>query len=303
LKDRLLLPTDKGYEPQIQSWWAQNSRLHPWCLILPQNTAEVALALTTLLEAGQGAGDWNIALRSGGHSSIPGSNNVANGVTIDLSMINTTRYDKGTNTAILEPGARWEHVYADLQDQGVTVAGGRDGGVGVGGFLLGGGLSFFTPKIGFGCDSVVNYEVVLTNGSVINANKTANSDLWRALKGGGSNFGVVTRYDLEAIPTRKLLRDLRFLPLNYSNAVVDTVVDFANHDEALGDNALVTFLTHDTSISNDSTIGIIYVNTAGDANAGTSFDKLKGIPALVNVTTMQTMSEAAAASKLAAGSW
>ena len=234
--------------------------------------------------------------------SIPDSNNIADGVTIDLSIMNSSSYDQGTNTARVEPGARWENVYGTLQEQGVTVVGGRDGDVGVGGFLLGGGLSFFTPKLGFGCDSVVNFEVVLANGSIINANETANPDLWKALKGGSSNFGIVTRFDLEAIPSKELHYDLRFLAATYSNIVVDTVVEFANHDESLGDNALVTFLTHDMSISQDRpTIGVIHVNTAGDNNELTSFDRLKGLPSLVNVTMMQTMAQAAASSKLDAG--
>lgn len=261
--------------------------------------------MTTLVNAGygavdgHGAGDWHIAIKSGGHS-VSG-NNIANGVTIDLSMMNSSRYDETTNLARVEPGGRWENVYANLEAQGVTAVGGRDGDVGVGGFLLGGGNSFFSGKKGFGCDSVVNYEVVLGNGSIVNANKTANSDLWRALKGGGSNFGIVTRFDLEALATREILYDLRFLAANYSDAVINTVVDFADHDESLGENSLVTFLTHDTSISQDMAVSTIYVNTVGDKNAQTSFNNLKELPALINRTSLETMAEAAAGSKVDGG--
>jgi FAD/FMN-containing dehydrogenase len=261
---------------------------------------EVSLALTALLDAGRGAGDWHIAIRSGGHSQT-GSNNIANGVTIDLSMMNSSQYDKITNTARLEPGGRWEHVYANLQSQGVTVTGGRDGGVGVGGYLLGGGLSFFFGRMGFACDSITNYEVVLTNGSIIYANATANSDLWRALKGGGSNFGIVTRYDLEAIPSRSMSYDLRILAANYSDAVLETVGNFANQNETFGDNALVTFLTHNTSISQSTTIGVIHINTLGYVNADPVFDNLNKLPALKSITTLQNMAEAAGGSKLPAG--
>ncbi|KAK3935951.1 hypothetical protein QBC46DRAFT_357856 [Diplogelasinospora grovesii] len=300
LRDRLLLPVDPSYEPQIESWWSANARLHPWCLVLPETTAEVSLTLTTLLNAGRGAGDWHIAVRSGGHS-WPGSNNVANGVTIDLSFMNSSTYDSATNTARVEPGARWGNVYADLQKAGVTVVGGRDGGVGVGGFLLGGGLSFFTLRLGFACDSVGNYEVVLPNGTVVNANATSNPDLFKALKGGGSNYGIVTRYDLEAIPSRNLAYDLLYLPGNYSQQVIDTVVDYAKHDEMLGDNALVTFYTHNTSVSATTSIGVIHVNIVGNTNVSTSFDNLKKLPALFTVSDLQTMAQAAAGSVLPAG--
>jgi FAD/FMN-containing dehydrogenase len=260
---------------------------------------EVSLALTTLLKTSHGAGDWHIALRSGGHSI--GSNNIANGITIDLSMMNSSHYDKSTNVASLEPGGRWGQIYANLQAQGVTVVGGRDGDVGIGGFLLGGGLSYFTGRMGFACDSVINYEVTLANGTIIDANATSNSDLWRALKGGGSNFGIVTRYDLEAIPTRNLFYDLRFLAENHSDTVMNTVVNFANQDESLGDNALVTFLNYNTSVSPDTTIGVINVNTLGNVNADLNLDNIRKLPVLFNITTMQTMAGAAGMSQLPAG--
>lgn len=62
--------------------------------------------------------------------------------------------------------------------------------------LLTGGLSFFSSREGFICDNVLNYEVVLSTGEVVSANASTNSDLWRALRGGGNNFGIVTRFDL-----------------------------------------------------------------------------------------------------------
>lgn len=62
--------------------------------------------------------------------------------------------------------------------------------------MISGGLSFFGSREGFVCDNVVNYEVVLASGKVVNANAKENSDLFKALKGGGNNFGVVTRFDM-----------------------------------------------------------------------------------------------------------
>lgn len=64
---------------------------------------------------------------------------------------------------------------------------------------MSGGLSFSSPENGFACDTVVNFEVVLANGQVVNANAKSYSDLFVALKGGANNFGVVTRFDLQTI--------------------------------------------------------------------------------------------------------
>ncbi|KAI0887607.1 FAD binding domain-containing protein [Annulohypoxylon maeteangense] len=297
LGDRLLFATDAGYEPQIESWYSANARMRPYCLVLPQSTDEVSTALTALVNANDGAGDWHVAIRSGGHG-WPGSNNIADGVTIDLTMMNSSSYDKQANLAKIQPGGRWGNVYTDLLKDGVTATGGRDGDVGVGGFLLGGGNSFFSGRMGFGCDSVVNFEVVLANGTIVNANNTTNSDLWRALKGGGSNFGIVTRYDMEAIPAKDIYYELRYLSGKYSDDVVDAVVGFTNQDQSLADNALITFYSHNTSVSPDTIIGLIHVNTQGNANSSTAFDKLKTLPSLVNVSTVESMAKAALGSQV-----
>jgi hypothetical protein len=63
-----------------------------------------------------------------------------------------------------------------------------------------GGLSFFSSREGFISDNVLTYEIVLASGKTINANSAENSDLWLALRGGGNNFGIVTRYELRTFP-------------------------------------------------------------------------------------------------------
>jgi hypothetical protein len=63
-----------------------------------------------------------------------------------------------------------------------------------------GGLSFFSPERGFGCDTIVNLEVVLASGAIVNANSTSHPELFQALKGGQNNFGIVTRFDLKTFP-------------------------------------------------------------------------------------------------------
>jgi len=109
-----------------------------------------------------------MAVRSGGgYGGILGMSGTESGVTIDLSALNTTAYDVAANVASIGAGSRWRDVYAELYRYGVAVAGGRDGDVGVGGFLLGGGISYYSGRVGMGCDSVINFEVVLANGSVI----------------------------------------------------------------------------------------------------------------------------------------
>lgn len=101
-----------------------------------------------------------------------------------------------TKIASIQPGSKFGDAYTALDPHNVSIAGGRASVVGVGGFVTGGGYSFQSNAHGFACDNVANYEIVLANGSVVNANSQENSDLWKAQKGSSGNFGFVTRIDM-----------------------------------------------------------------------------------------------------------
>ncbi|KAI0460432.1 hypothetical protein F5B21DRAFT_7681 [Xylaria acuta] len=113
-------------------------------------------------------------------------------------FINGTTYDQGTQLASLGPGGTWGSVYEALAPYGVAVTGGRSAQVGVGDFL-GGGNSFFAHSYGLACSNVENFEVVLADGSTVNANAKENADLWLGLRGGSGNLALVTGFDMRMI--------------------------------------------------------------------------------------------------------
>ncbi|KAK8045538.1 FAD-binding domain-containing protein [Apiospora rasikravindrae] len=132
------------------------SDLSPACIFLPKFKEEVAAFVRTI---GPFADDVQFAIRAAGRQPLPGCANVQDGITVDLRSM----------TGI------------DLQDGQVQVAAG--------------GLSFYSSREGFICDNVINFEVVVASGEILNANAKENSDLWVALRGGGNNLGIVTRFD------------------------------------------------------------------------------------------------------------
>ncbi|KAL4913044.1 hypothetical protein BDW62DRAFT_220924 [Aspergillus aurantiobrunneus] len=302
LGNRVLVATDPEYEPQIQSYWSWGTRRRPYCLVQPHNAQEVSTIMTTLLAddgVRTGAGDWHIAIRAGGHN-LGNSNNIEQGVTIDLKYLNQTTYNPATNIASLGPGKKWQDVYAALHQHGVVATGGRNGDVGVGGFLLGGGSTYYMAQEGFGCDSIANFEVVLVNGTIVNANRNENADLWRALKGGGSNFGIVTRYDMVALPDKQLARGQRALSGNYTAPFLDAVAGFTD-DQKKGDaDALVGILVHS---GGQDVLSTIEVNTDG-VEKSTAFAKFNEIPQLAPFTqSRQYLYEAAADSQFSGDAW
>ena len=134
------MPTSPLYPSLVNAYWSLNTRRRPWCFVLPSTATKISRILIALGSAGNGAGDWHIAIRSGGHGGDE-SNNIVNSVTIDLSQLNATTYNAAANITGVGTGARWQDVYDTLQPEGVSATGRREGVVGIGGFVLGGGNS------------------------------------------------------------------------------------------------------------------------------------------------------------------
>lgn len=129
-------------------------------------------------------------MRSGGGNPNPGFGSAAeNAVVLDLSLLNGIQLNAAKDIVSIGPGATWGTVYEYLEGHELTVVGGRVDGAGVGGVLSGGGMSHYTNHWGLGCDNVTNFEVALPD-RLVQANVHDNQDLFRALKGGGSNFGT-----------------------------------------------------------------------------------------------------------------
>ncbi|KAL2834783.1 6-hydroxy-D-nicotine oxidase [Aspergillus pseudoustus] len=189
--------------------------------IFPENAAEVATALSIIKQTG-----IKFVVRSTGHNPNPGFSSIGpDGVVLDVGKLQSSELvdDNNGNNKIAQIGAgnRWGAVYDWLEEQGLSVIGGRDPGVGMG-LLLGGGMGAIPNLHGLGTDGIAGFEVVLSDGHIVNATPQENADLYRALKGGGSNFGIITRFDLHTHP---------LIPLQYSITLYNPT-DYTNINRA-----------------------------------------------------------------------
>ncbi|KAL2811922.1 hypothetical protein BDW59DRAFT_177049 [Aspergillus cavernicola] len=183
---RVILGSSPNFQQLVNAHYATNTPLRPACFFRPQSSEQVALGVSILVEANDGCPECQFAIR------------VEGGVTIDLGLLNSTVYNEETSTVSIMGGTRWGDVYKTLKPLGIAVPGGRADTVGVGGLLIGGGLSYYANEHGLACDNVVSFEVVLSEGEIVVAGRTSHPDLSRALKGGGNNLGIITRVELRA---------------------------------------------------------------------------------------------------------
>ncbi|KAI8626388.1 hypothetical protein F5Y19DRAFT_466404 [Xylariaceae sp. FL1651] len=283
---QVLLPSDTEYEVRQDSYWSNSAKLKPSCIVQPRDAQEVATAVKMLAAAGE-----QFAIRSGGHTQWAGSNNIENGVTIDLGLLAWTRFDAGTETVDIGPGGRWRDVYAELAKHDRVVAGGREGNVGVAGLILGGGNTFYTARHGFACDNVVAFEVVLADGRVVTANAedVHTKDLFWALKGGSSNFGVVTNFRMRALKSSLIWGGVTVFPRQVTPAATEALVAFTDDMHKDLDSNLLCFFAY-TGAPQFKDIGIatLYVQTTG-IERPPAYDKWLSLPSIASTCQVTTV--------------
>jgi FAD binding domain/Berberine and berberine like len=144
--------------------------------------------------------DLPFSIRSGGHG-VSGRSTNYGGIVLDLAAMNDIALpDPGTGVVRVEPGARWLDVARTLEPHGLGISSGDYGGVGVGGLATAGGAGWLVREQGLTIDRVQAVEMALADGSSVRANATTLPDLFWAVRGAGSNFGVVTAFEIAASP-------------------------------------------------------------------------------------------------------
>jgi FAD/FMN-containing dehydrogenase len=152
----------------------------------------IALARETGLE---------LAVRCGGHNPI-GLGSVDGGIVLDLRHLRAIAIDVDERTVWAQTGLTAGDVTKAVAEHGLVVGFGDTGTVGIGGITTGGGVGFLSRRHGLTIDNVLAAEVVTADGQILQVDAGSHPDLFWAVRGGGSNFGVVTRfkYRLHELP-------------------------------------------------------------------------------------------------------
>jgi hypothetical protein len=230
--DNVQLPGSTGYNESITSYFSpQASAAQPLCFVTPQTVDDVSAVVKSLTSNGDSP---SFAVRGGGHMWIPGASNSDGGVTVDLRGLNSVELSDDHSSVSVGGGATWDLIYNKLDPLGLAVAGGRVAGVGVSGLTLGGGISYFGPRHGWTCNQATSFEVVLADGSIVKASAEQNADLWKGLRGGANNFGIVTGLELVTFKQGPLWSILSISPttiLDQQASLYGKLMASENYDE------------------------------------------------------------------------
>jgi FAD/FMN-containing dehydrogenase len=168
-----------------------------------------------------------LAIRGGGHN-IAGSAMVDDGLVIDLSQMKAARVDPARRRVTIEGGATLADLDAATQAHGLATPVGINSTTGVAGLTLGGGFGWLSRKYGMTVDNLESADVVTASGEVVQASATQHPDLFWALRGGGGNFGVVTRFEFRLHPVGPdVLSGLIVYPLSEAKSVLQQYRAFA----------------------------------------------------------------------------
>ncbi|TVY85865.1 FAD-dependent monooxygenase, partial [Lachnellula willkommii] len=236
--ERAAIESSENFAQLREKPWSTNCYLSPTAILTPSTPTQTSqiLALTKHLGA-------TFSIRGGGHLQNPGFTSNDHGVVISLCQLQNITLAPDKKTATIGAGLNWLQVYKELHEHDLTVTGGRVPSVGVPGLLLGGGLSFQNSEHGFSCMGVVNYEVVLADSRIVNANANENADLFWALKGGCANFGIVTSFEMVTVPN-KVWAEARLYPPTQNVQLIEALMKY--HEGIEKDNK-ATLIFHATS--------------------------------------------------------
>jgi FAD/FMN-containing dehydrogenase len=223
IKGKVIRPGDEEYDAARTVFRGGVDR-HPALIIRVADADDVARVIALARETG-----LELAVRSGGHSSA-GHSVTEGGIVLDLSDMKDLDIDVANRTAWAEAGLTAVEVTKALAPHGLAVGFGDTGSVGIGGITTGGGIGLLTRKFGMTIDSLLAADVVTADGELVRTDEKSHPDLFWAIRGGGGNFGVATRFKYRLHEVPQVLGFMLIQP-----ATADTIAAFVAEAEKAPD--------------------------------------------------------------------
>jgi FAD/FMN-containing dehydrogenase len=216
----VIAPGDAGYD-EARALFSGNFDKRPAVIVRPVDAKEVSAVVTLAAETGT-----ELAVRSGGHSGA-GHSVSEGGIVLDLSAMKALEIDVEGKTAWAETGLTAGEYSVAAAKHALATGFGDTGSVGIGGLTLGGGIGYLVRKHGLTIDDLLAADVVTADGELLRVDEESHPDLFWAIRGGGGNFGVATRFRFRLHEVGKVYGGILMLP-----ATPDTITGFLAEAEA-----------------------------------------------------------------------
>lgn len=201
----VMTPGDAGYDEARQTFYGGIDH-KPTVIMQAKTDTDVIEAVNLARTTG-----LNLGIRSGGHS-IAGFSVPDGGIMLDLRNMKTLEVDEQNRTAWVETGMTAGEYSKALDTYGLVTGFGDTGSVGIGGITLGGGIGYLVRKFGMAIDNLLAAEIVTAEGKKLTVDEQNHPDLFWAIRGGGGNFGVATRFKFRLQPLSDAYGGLLILP-------------------------------------------------------------------------------------------
>jgi FAD/FMN-containing dehydrogenase len=216
----VLRPGDAGYDDARSIWNGLIDR-RPALIVQCTGAADVVDAVDFAREQ-----ELLLSVKGGGHN-VAGNAVNDGGLVIDLSQMRGVHVDPATRIVRAEGGATWGDADRETQLFGLAVPGGVVSTTGIAGLTLHGGVGHLRRKHGLSIDNLLSVDIVTADGQLRRASATENEDLFWAVRGAGSNFGVVTSFEFQAHPVGPMVMvGAVFYSLEDAGTVVPAWRDF-----------------------------------------------------------------------------
>jgi len=216
----VLTPGDPAYDDARSIWNGLIDR-RPALIVQCSGAADVVDAVNFAREQG-----LTLSIKAGGHN-VAGNAVNDDGIVLDLSQMRGVHVDPALQTVRVQGGATWGDLDRETQLFGLAVPGGVVSTTGVAGLTLHGGLGHLRRKHGLSIDSLVSVDIVTADGELRRASATENEDLFWAVRGAGSNFGVVTSFEFRAHPVGPMVFvGAIFYPFEEASSILPAWRDF-----------------------------------------------------------------------------
>jgi FAD/FMN-containing dehydrogenase len=220
LNGRVITPDDAEYDQARAVFYGSFDR-RPAFIVRPKDAGEVSRVVSLARET-----ELELAVRSGGHS-LAGHGVSESGIVLDLAEMRALDIDVPSRTAWAEAGLTAAEYTAAAAVHGLATGFGDTGSVGIGGLTLGGGVGFLVRKHGLTIDNLLAAELVTADGELVYTDAETHPDLFWAIRGGGGNFGVATRFQFRLHELDTIVGGMLILP-----ATPEVIASFVAEAEA-----------------------------------------------------------------------